>query len=60
MRFWRKCGIGFFILFFEMVLGVLGCIDFTMSLNKSLMLHVLIGWCKSKGLHPVLIEFNLY
>ena len=43
-----------------MLLGVLGCIDFTMSLSKSLMWHILIGWCKPKGLHAVLIEFNLF
>ena len=49
-----------FFLFVEMLLGVLKCIDFTMSLSKSLMWHVLIGWCKQKGLHSVLIEFNLY
>ena len=42
-----------------MLLGVLGCIDFTMSLSKSLMWHVFIGWCKPKGLQSVLIEFNL-
>ena len=29
-----------------------------MNLNKSLMWHVLIGWCIPKGLHPILIEFN--
>ena len=43
-----------------MLLGVLRCIDFTMSLSKSLMWHILIGWCKPKGLHAVLIEFNLF
>ena len=42
-----------------MLLGVLGCIDFTMSLSKSLMWHVFISWCKPKGLQSVLIEFNL-
>ena len=43
-----------------MILVVLGCIDFTISLSKSLMWHVLIGWCKLKGLHIVLIEFNIF
>ena len=43
-----------------MLLGVLGCIDFTMSLSKSLIWHILIGWCKPKGLHAVLIEFHLF
>ena len=43
-----------------MILGVLGCIDLTMSLSKSLMWYVLISWCKLKGLQPVLIEFNLF
>ena len=42
-----------------MLLGVLGCTDFTMSLSKNMMWHVFIGWYKSKGLHPILIEFNL-
>ena len=37
----------------------LGCIDFTMNLSKSPMWHVLIGWCKPKGLHAIFIEFNL-
>ena len=46
---------GFVYLFVEMLLGVLGCIDFTMSLSKSLMWHVLIGWCKPKSSHLVLI-----
>ena len=41
-----------------MLLGVLGCIDFTMNLSKSLMWHIFIGWCKPKGLYSVLIEFN--
>ena len=41
-----------------MLLNALGYIDFTMNLNKSLMWHVLIGWCIPKGLHPILIEFN--
>ena len=50
----------FFNLFFERILVVLGCIDFTISLSKSLMWHVLIGWCKLKGLHTVLIEFNIF
>ena len=54
-----KCEIGFVFLFTKMLLSVLGCIDFTMSLSKNLMWHVLIGWCKPKGLHFVLIEFNL-
>ena len=53
VRFQEKREIGFFILFFELLLDVLGCIDFIMSLSKSLMWHVLIGWCKPKGLpHP--------
>ena len=43
-----------------MILVVLGCIVFTISLSKSLMWHVLIGWCKLKGLHTVLIEFNIF
>ena len=54
-----KHEIGFVFLFVEMLLGVLGCIDFTMSLSKSLMWHILIGWCKPKGLQSILIEFNL-
>ena len=49
-----------FFFFFEMLLGVLGCIDFTMSLSKNLIWYVLIGWGKPKGLHLVFIEFNLY
>ena len=60
VRFKEKREIGFLILFFALLLGILGCIDFTMSLSKSLMWHVLIGWCKPKGLHPILIEFNLF
>ena len=55
-----KREIGFVYLFVEMLLGVLVCINFTMSLSKSLMWHVFIGWCKQRGLHPVLIEFNLF
>ena len=43
-----------------MLLGALGCIDFTISLSKNLMWHLLIGWCKLKGLHPILIKFNLF
>lgn len=46
-------------LFFEMLLGLLGCINFTMSLSKNLMWHTFIFWCKPKGLHSVLVEFNL-
>ena len=42
-----------------MLLGVLGCIDFTVNLSKSLVWHILIGWCKPKGLHAIFIEFNL-
>ena len=42
-----------------MILVVLGCIDFTISLSKSLMWHVLIGWCKLKGLHYTLSLLNL-
>ena len=42
-----------------MLLGILGCIDFTVNLSKSLMWHVLIGWCKPKGLNAIHIEFNL-
>ena len=42
-----------------MLLGVLGYIDFTVNLSKSLMWHVLIGWCKPKGLNAIHIEFNL-
>ena len=34
-----------------MLLGVLGCIDFTVNLSKSLVWHILIGWCKPKGLN---------
>ena len=51
----------FFFLFFlvEMLLGVLGCIGFIMSLIKSLIWHVLIGWCKPKGLHPILMELKI-
>ena len=56
---WGKHEIGFVYLFVEMLLGVLRCIDFTMSLSKSQMWHVFIGWCKPRDLHPVLIEFNL-
>ena len=52
--------IGFFFFLVEMLLGVLGCVNFIMSLSENLVWHVLIGWCKPKGLHPVLIEFNLY
>ena len=37
-----KREIGFVYLFVEMLLGVLVCIDFTMSLSKSLMWHVFI------------------
>ena len=44
-----KREIGFVYLFVEMLLGVLVCINFTMSLSKSLMWHVFIGWCKPKG-----------
>ena len=56
----RSVKQGFFFFFVEMLLGVLGCVNFTMSLSKKLVWHVLIGWCKPKGLHPVLIEFSLY
>ena len=38
-----KREIGFVYLFVEMLLGVLRCIEFTMSLSKSLMWHVFIG-----------------
>ena len=37
------CFCLFVFLFVEMLLGILGCIDFTMSLSKSLMWHVPIG-----------------
>ena len=62
---WRRRSWGnkwnwvFVCLFVDMILGVLGCIDFAISLSKNLMWHVFIGWCKPKGLHFVLIEFNL-
>ena len=49
----------FIFIFIEMLLDVSGCIDFTISLSKSLMWHVHIGRCKLKILHLVLIEFNL-
>ena len=58
MRFEGKCEIGFFFFFVEMLLSALRCINFTISLSKSLIWHVLIGWCKLKGSHPVFIEFN--
>ena len=45
--------------FFNMLLSVLGCIDYRINLSKSPMWHDLIGWRKSKGLHPIIIEFNL-
>ena len=51
-----KREIGLVFLFVEMLLGILECIDFTMSLSKSLMWHVLIDWCKPKGLHPSLLN----
>ena len=43
-----------------MLLVALGCINFTMSLSKNLIWHLFIGWCKLKGLHLVLIKFNLH
>ena len=51
--------IGCFVCFFvEIILGVLGCIDFAKNLSKNMMWHVFIGWYKPKGLHHVLTKFN--
>ena len=50
---------GFVYLLLEMLLGVLGFIDFTIILSKSLMWYVFIVWCKLKVLPSIFIEFNL-
>ena len=61
-RRWRgieilgKRVIGFVYLFVEMLLSVLRCIDFIMSLSESLMWHIFISWYKLDGLHPYLLN----
>ena len=55
-----KREIGFDCLFTEMLLGVLRYIDFTMSLSKSLMWHLLIAGCKPKSLLNLISYIYIY